>query len=103
MFPLQLQRSAVVVIVDCPDRGQFVGCLSLKQAALQWIGLFQETWGVQELLCPIDLTNLIYPKTAKLGTQESPVRVFRGVLKLWPREMVLSISLRVGTQAIHAL
>jgi hypothetical protein len=68
VFPLQLQRSAVVVIVDCPDRGHFIVSLSLKQAALQWIGLFQDTLVTQELLCPIDLTNLIYPITAELGT-----------------------------------
>ncbi|MFN9914932.1 MAG: hypothetical protein ACK53L_20250 [Pirellulaceae bacterium] len=42
VFPVHLQRSAVVAIVDCPDRGQFIGSLSLKQVALQWIWLFQE-------------------------------------------------------------
>jgi len=42
VFPVHLQRSAVVAIVDCSDRGQFIGSLSLKQAALQWIWLFQE-------------------------------------------------------------
>jgi hypothetical protein len=42
VFPVHLQRSAVVAIVDCPDQGQFIGSLSLKQAALQWICLFQE-------------------------------------------------------------
>jgi hypothetical protein len=42
VFPVHLQRSAVVAIVDCPDLGQFIGSLSLKQAALQWVCLFQE-------------------------------------------------------------
>jgi hypothetical protein len=42
VFPVHLQRSAVVAIVDCPDRGQFIGSLSLKQVALQLIWLFQE-------------------------------------------------------------
>ena len=101
VFPVQLQRSAVGAIVDCPDRGQFIGSLTLKQAALQRIWLFQETLGNQELLCPIDLSNLINPKIAELGTQSSPVRVFRGALKLWHREMTLSISLHVRNQAIH--
>jgi integrase len=41
VFPVHLQRSAVVAIVDCPDHGQFIGSLSLKQAAPQWICLFQ--------------------------------------------------------------
>ncbi|MCP9889374.1 hypothetical protein KBY96_15770, partial [Cyanobium sp. ATX 6A2] len=40
---VHLQRSAVVAIRDCPDRGHFIGSLSLKQAALQWIWLFQES------------------------------------------------------------
>jgi hypothetical protein len=43
VFLVHLQRSAVVAIVDCPDRGQFIGSLSLKQAAPQWIWLFQES------------------------------------------------------------
>ena len=43
VFPVHLQRSAVVAIRDCPDRGQFIGPRSLKQAALQWIWHFQET------------------------------------------------------------
>jgi hypothetical protein len=43
VFPVHLQRSAVVAIRDCPDRGQFIGSLSLKQAALQWIWIFQES------------------------------------------------------------
>ena len=68
VVPVQLQRSAVVAIVDCSDRDQFIASLSLKQAALQWIWLFQETLGNQELLCPIDLTNLIYPIIAELDT-----------------------------------
>jgi hypothetical protein len=68
VFPVQLQRSAVVAIVDCPDRGLFIGSRSLKQVALQWIWLFQETLGNQEPLCPIDLINLIYPKMAESGT-----------------------------------
>ena len=41
VFLVHLQRSAVVAIVDCPDHGQFIGALSLKQAAPQWICLFQ--------------------------------------------------------------
>jgi len=68
VFPVLLQRSAVVAIADCPDRGQFIGSLSLLQIALHWIWLFQETLGTQEFLCPIDLMNLIYLKIAKLGT-----------------------------------
>jgi hypothetical protein len=43
VFLVHLQRSAVVAIVDCPDRAQFIGSLSLKQAAPQWIWLFQES------------------------------------------------------------
>ncbi len=43
VFPVHLQRSAVVAIRDCPYRAQFIGSLSLKQAALQWIWLFQES------------------------------------------------------------
>lgn len=43
VFLVHLQRSAVVAIVDCPDHGQFIGSLSLKQAAPQWIWLFQES------------------------------------------------------------
>jgi len=43
VFPVHLQRSAVVANVDCPDRGQFIGSRTLKQVALQWIWLFQET------------------------------------------------------------
>jgi hypothetical protein len=43
VFPVHLQRSAVVAIRDCPDRNQFIGSLSLKQAALQWIWIFQES------------------------------------------------------------
>jgi hypothetical protein len=42
VFPVHLHRSAVVAIRDCPDRAQFIWSLSLKQAALQWIWLFQE-------------------------------------------------------------
>ena len=42
VFPVHLQRSAVVAIVDCPDLGQFIGSLSLRQAALQLVCLFQE-------------------------------------------------------------
>jgi hypothetical protein len=61
VFPVQLQRSAVVAIVDCPGRGQFFESLSLNKAALQWIKLFQETQGNQGLLCPINHKNLIYP------------------------------------------
>jgi hypothetical protein len=45
VFPVHLQRSAVVAIRDCPDRGQFIGPRSLKQAALQWIWHFQEPLG----------------------------------------------------------
>jgi hypothetical protein len=37
VFPVHLQRSAVGAIRDCPDRGHFIGSLSLKQAALQSI------------------------------------------------------------------
>jgi len=50
VFPVHLQRSAVVAIVDCPDRGQFIGSRSLKQVALQWIWLFQET----PISCPFE-------------------------------------------------
>jgi len=32
-----------LAIVDCHDRGHFIGSLSLKQAAPQWIWVFQET------------------------------------------------------------
>jgi hypothetical protein len=39
-FPVHLRCSAVVAIVDCPDQGQFIGLLSLKQAALQSIWVF---------------------------------------------------------------
>ena len=42
-FPVHLRCSAVVAIVDCPDQGQFIGFLSLKQAALQSIWVFQES------------------------------------------------------------
>jgi len=42
-FPVKLQRSAVVAIVDWPDQSQFIGFCALKQAALQSIWLFQET------------------------------------------------------------
>ena len=42
VFPVHLQRSAVVAIRDCHDRGQFIGSRSLKQVAPQWIWLFQE-------------------------------------------------------------
>ena len=42
VFPVHLQRAAVVAIVDCPDRGQFIGSPSLKQPALQSIWFFQE-------------------------------------------------------------
>jgi hypothetical protein len=67
VVPVQLQPSAVVAIVDCPDRDQFIVSLSLKQVALQWIWLFKEILGNQEPLCPIDLINLIYPKIAEPG------------------------------------
>jgi len=43
VFPVHLQRAAVVAIVDCPDRGQFIGSRSLKQAAPLSIWLFQES------------------------------------------------------------
>jgi hypothetical protein len=43
VFPIHLQRAAVVAIVDCPGRGQFIGSRSLKQAAPQSIWLFQES------------------------------------------------------------
>jgi len=43
VFPVYLQRAAVVAVVDCPDRGQFNGSQSLKQAAPQSIWLFQES------------------------------------------------------------
>ena len=42
-FSVHLRCSAVVAIVDCPDQGQFIGFLSLKQAALQSIWVFQES------------------------------------------------------------
>ena len=42
-FPVHLRCSAVVAIVDCPDQGQFIRFLSLKQAALQSIWVFQES------------------------------------------------------------
>jgi hypothetical protein len=43
VFPVHLRLSAVVAIVDCPDRSQFIGSPSLKQVALQSIWLFQES------------------------------------------------------------
>ena len=42
-YSVHLRCSAVVAIVDCPDQGQFIGFLSLKQAALQSIWVFQES------------------------------------------------------------
>jgi hypothetical protein len=43
VFPVHLRLSAVVAIVDCPDRSQLIGSPSLKQVALQSIWLFQES------------------------------------------------------------
>jgi len=43
VFSVHLQRSAVVAIVNCSVRGQFIGFRSLKQVALQSIWLFQES------------------------------------------------------------
>lgn len=43
VLPVHLQLAAVVAIVDCPDRAQFIDSRSLKQAALQSIWLFQES------------------------------------------------------------
>ena len=43
VFSVHLQRSAVVAIVDCPVRGQFIGSRSLKEVAPQSIWLFQES------------------------------------------------------------
>jgi hypothetical protein len=43
VLPVHLRLSAVVAIMDCPDRCQFIGSPSLKQAALQSIWLFQES------------------------------------------------------------
>jgi hypothetical protein len=43
VLPVHLRLSAVVAIVDCPDRSQFIGSRSLKQAAPQSIWLFQES------------------------------------------------------------
>ena len=50
-FPVHLRCSAVVAIVDCPDQGQFIRFLSLKQAALQSIWVFQESL---RRLCHLD-------------------------------------------------
>jgi hypothetical protein len=43
VLPVHLRLSAVVAIVDCPDRSQLIGSRSLKQAAPQSIWLFQES------------------------------------------------------------
>ena len=43
VFSVHLQRSAVVAIVNCPVRGQFIGSRSLKPAARQSIWLLQES------------------------------------------------------------
>ena len=42
-YSVHLRCSAVVAIVNCPEQGQFIGFLSLKQVALQSIWLFQES------------------------------------------------------------
>jgi hypothetical protein len=41
VVPVHLRLSAVLAIVDCPDRDQFIDSRLLKQAAPQWICLFQ--------------------------------------------------------------
>jgi hypothetical protein len=46
-FLVHLQCSAVVAIVNCPERAQFIEFRSLKQAALQSIWLFQESPNIQ--------------------------------------------------------
>jgi hypothetical protein len=51
VFSVHLQRSAVVAIVDCPIRGQFIGSRSLKQVAPQSIWLFQEALITVDLDC----------------------------------------------------
>lgn len=43
VLPVHLGFSAVVAILDCPDRGQFIDSRSLKQAAPHPIWLFQES------------------------------------------------------------
>jgi len=55
-FSVHLQRAVVAAIVDCPDRGQFIGSRSLKQAAPQSIWLFQES-----------LINMWQDRMTKLG------------------------------------
>jgi len=42
VFPVHLLRAANVAFVDCPDRSQFIGLRSLKQAAPKSIWFFQE-------------------------------------------------------------
>ncbi|NDE91055.1 MAG: hypothetical protein EB059_07980 [Alphaproteobacteria bacterium] len=41
VFPVHVRRAAVVAIVDCPKRSQFIGPRFLKQAAPQSIWLFR--------------------------------------------------------------
>ena len=43
VYSVHLRRSEVAVIVNCPDRAQFTGSRSLKQAVPQGIWLFQES------------------------------------------------------------
>jgi hypothetical protein len=64
VFPVHLQRSAVVAIRDCPDRGQFIGPRSLKQAALQWIWHFQEPLD-KALTVLVTSVNLWFPATIR--------------------------------------
>jgi hypothetical protein len=41
VLAVHLRLSAVAAIVDCPDQGQLIEPLSLKQAAPKWIWLFR--------------------------------------------------------------
>ena len=52
VLPVHLRLSAVVAIMDCPGRSQFIGSPSLKQAALQSIWLFQESLNGHKLSGP---------------------------------------------------
>lgn len=97
VFSVHLQRAAVVAIVDCADRGQFIGLRSLKKAAPQWIWLVQVSlhsgcpsyatgshMGIHDgklsvMVCPVRLLGL-----AVVAIRDCPARG-KFIRSLWPK------------------
>ena len=81
VLPVHLRFSAVVAIVDCPGRSQFIGSPSLKQAAPQSIRLFQESLITISINCERELWRVarVEPKNRQADFRNDPFEKSVGI------------------------